>query len=1596
MENRKFIILFSLVLGMTFSSQAFAYEVGTHAYLTSDITNFYNKNFSENKISDELKAYLIDGSRREDDIPRWMNHFYDPVNNRGLSYDAAIDPAVNLGTWEESKKWAGDENNQNKLTYKVPATIASILTAFEQNKLSDISSETDFTWQKAIEYWIKGDKEKAMFALGHILHLIEDVSVPDHTRNDPHPNDSPYEKWTSKFTLENPDGDLAGRLSNKKPLVLDNLNSYFDGLATYSNNNFYSKDTIGIQSGYKSPEPDNIWQEDKLFYGFKKDDNGNYYHLISYKNNPKDIVWAIKDNLDLVDKQGDRVMNDYWSRLSVKSVQYSAGVIDLFFKEVEKYKNDQSFLKEEPKFFGAQVVSMFKDLLNKLFGNGNGVSNNKLTLVSEISLDKKDATAQNTADVGNSGSLEPSDLDIKNQQNNLNTSDTQNEDAADAAKLKPTTDSNLNFIPQVSKPIQVCTFNTSKTANYQNLLINEVAWMGGPVSANDEWIELKNISGGELDISGWQVLDKDENIKITFPQNKKMPAGGFLLLERTDDNSLPGIKADVIYSGALSNTNEGLRLFNNECNLVDEVTANSDWPAGIAEARRTMERQANLSWNTYGGNGENFGGVNIMGTPRKENGSIVFLPSGSIQPVSNQVAVVVAQPAPSTPAKILISEIQITGGTGKSNNDFIELYNPNNFQVNLNGYRLVKRTKTGTTDSSIKSWTSDALIPAKGYYLWANNDYSDIAATPDIRTSTTLADDNGVAIRFGAEDIGTIIDGVGWGLAANNFVEIAVFGENPIANQSISRQSENDTNNNSVDFVKSKPTPKNSSVGGGFLAPELWNSSQTAIQTSHIVISEIYPDRTGANQDFIELYNPNPPGIADADISGWSLQILSANATTTDKISKKNFETGNKIPTQGFFLIGMDKYPAADMNWASGSLNSSDGATIFLVSGTSTITDFEDSRIIDQIAYGGGDGITVPETTALALPESGKSWERKTYSSGNCVFSQALGEYLGNGCDRDDNSNDFELREIPKPQKLANLMEPRNAPAALQNFSANYSTSTLNVVLNWNESSDYLGATSTLDYFISYATSTLNAMRDLAMVKATTTYQFKINEVGLIYKFNIVAKDRDGLASETSSAELTVDSPLTNLYFYKDTRAIDSKKYLLDFYYDNYPFVPNVYNRGSGSVLVFYLNKEAPAEIELNTANNFQPQNPDGRVKDGVVGVVYPRCAGDGPNSVGSPSFSLILPGSCGNGGGVENSTLVSAKLEDPHLLFELAKTADEVNFTNQDFVTVGMYSFADSGGGSQRYRLSAMDRNKYYFQDEVLAHQRPVLEGELSFEFNSGRSILELNWEKATDSDSLDNYLTYEINYSVTGQFESENWEAIGAEERAIKQVSPGNSFLIGVRAKDDFGDYSEIKTIEWSYPETTFSITQDQFNGWSRTFGDRNPNGGSSSASLQSIRPVEDIQFNVVSLRLKQEMVSDSADVQLSVYADKSGVPDFDSKIAESILSGIIRPDSDSDIAFTFSSEGGSASGGNVSLSADNTYWLVLGIKNYGDSRGFYRNQWSNAINSGTDVYAGGQGGFGPIDNYVNSYSPSIIIPYPDASADWYFKIGLLSFQL
>ena len=145
--------MFYLLLFISFPREVFAYNIGTHAYLTDEVVNLYNKNFPGNQIPESFRNYVIDGSRKEDDNIRSMNHFFDPVNNVGFH-----DPL--LGSWEKSKDWANNQANQNSVKYKVPATIASILSATQTGKMSGISSETDFTWRKGIEYYVNGEKEK--------------------------------------------------------------------------------------------------------------------------------------------------------------------------------------------------------------------------------------------------------------------------------------------------------------------------------------------------------------------------------------------------------------------------------------------------------------------------------------------------------------------------------------------------------------------------------------------------------------------------------------------------------------------------------------------------------------------------------------------------------------------------------------------------------------------------------------------------------------------------------------------------------------------------------------------------------------------------------------------------------------------------------------------------------------------------------------------------------------------------------------------------------------------------------------------------------------------------------------------------------------------------------------------------------------------------------------------------------------------------------------------------------------------------------------------------------------------------------------------
>jgi hypothetical protein len=103
--------------------------------------------------------------------------------------------------------------------------------------------------------------------------------------------------------------------------------------------------------------------------------------------------------------------------------------------------------------------------------------------------------------------------------------------------------------------------------------INEVAWMGGTASANHEWIELYN-SGESVSVDGWRLSDgMNLNINLTGI----IPANSYAVLERSTDDSAPGVTAFIIYTGALVNTGATLTLRDSVGGIVDQVSGGENW-----------------------------------------------------------------------------------------------------------------------------------------------------------------------------------------------------------------------------------------------------------------------------------------------------------------------------------------------------------------------------------------------------------------------------------------------------------------------------------------------------------------------------------------------------------------------------------------------------------------------------------------------------------------------------------------------------------------------------------------------------------------------------------------------------------------------------------------------------------------------------------------------------------------------------------------------------------------------------------------------------------------------------------------------------------
>lgn len=305
LKSRGIKLLFIIFL-LFFGFRVFSYDnLIIHPSLSRGASEIYNSQ-AEKKLTKEQISWIVEGSIAEDTDPRYVNHYYDPTTGLGL----------NDG---------------------FPKGLPAKIWAKNQNSVSG-----DYSESAIFNNYREGDLKRAYQGIGHILHLIQDMSVPAHTRNDSHAMGDPYEKWTQQY------GNVS--LNRVNYIYVNNLDNAFDELAVYSNANFFSEDTVDKNflnnTSLVLKKEKNLKGEDVEYIYY------NEYKLIQ-------IIKGLYSNDYLFDF---KVHLDYWNMLYPKAIGYSAGAIDYFVREFKKIDEDLSATLKAGKL-------SFWDKINNVLGD---------------------------------------------------------------------------------------------------------------------------------------------------------------------------------------------------------------------------------------------------------------------------------------------------------------------------------------------------------------------------------------------------------------------------------------------------------------------------------------------------------------------------------------------------------------------------------------------------------------------------------------------------------------------------------------------------------------------------------------------------------------------------------------------------------------------------------------------------------------------------------------------------------------------------------------------------------------------------------------------------------------------------------------------------------------------------------------------------------------------------------------------------------------------------------------------------------------------------------------------------------------------------
>ena len=356
------------------------------------------------KKQKKITDWIIGGgySADEPEGPSALVHFYDPMAPEGKRYltDQQLvtkilhygSSTLNANPMTDARDWGLKDLSKNMEIYGINFIQEYSYDDAKKNLLKALASHENHN-----EYY-----GRAWRGVGETMHMIADMTVPAHVRNDGHASQlkdaDPYESQTNYVDVNeyalNPPAQLDYR---------QNLNGLMHNVALYTNNNFYSDDTIPGQTTsatkYSLPDITKMEVIEGGYYdGHLKDPEGRimagpipWYNNMKYGLGYKlaDMLFTDQPPFGITPK----VVDAQQQILIPTAVRSSAAVLDRF---LPRFEVTMSYAPEDPndpdsgRYTMHGEIRVAKDARNQLEWPTRLEVNNGATIV----LTKKDGTSR--------------------------------------------------------------------------------------------------------------------------------------------------------------------------------------------------------------------------------------------------------------------------------------------------------------------------------------------------------------------------------------------------------------------------------------------------------------------------------------------------------------------------------------------------------------------------------------------------------------------------------------------------------------------------------------------------------------------------------------------------------------------------------------------------------------------------------------------------------------------------------------------------------------------------------------------------------------------------------------------------------------------------------------------------------------------------------------------------------------------------------------------------------------------------------------------------------------------------------------------------